>query len=162
MFNYPPIINRSIHALKPTTQISFHLIIQCTGKTLQTISLILDHRPLHQYFVPAANHPPNPSLNHKLLVETEENLWEDAYKDWKHEMDMCNISPYIIQSLSVSKKPPANKRDKKRKKTVDPNDDIDEETVISRAGAIEREHWWFVLIPDVNCGLNLSAMEDGH
>jgi len=84
--------------------------------------------------VPGAKHPPNSSLDHKISVETEEKLWEDAFKDWNHEMDMSNISPSLFQSLNTNKKASTSKGDKKKKNVVAVGHDTDE-GIMNRAGA---------------------------
>jgi hypothetical protein len=85
--------------------------------------------------VPNAKHPPNSTLDHKILVETEEKLWDEALKDWYHEMEMCSISPSIIETLNSSNKSSSNKSSKKKKTTENDCDHNNDEAVINRAGA---------------------------
>jgi hypothetical protein len=66
------------------------------GKTLQTITVILDNKPKLQQSACAAKHPPNCSdeLTQKLV--TEEQLWNKCLKDWKHEIKMNEIPTSIL------------------------------------------------------------------
>jgi len=96
--------------------------------------------------VPFAKHPPDSTQEYKLRIEQEEKLWEDAFRDWNHEMEMCNISPSIIQSLNHSIKKSSSKTSKDgTKKKANNNkaskDNIlemnkySDENIINRAGA---------------------------
>lgn len=54
---------------------------------------LLDHRPRLQHAKPGAKHPPGaPDLE---ALQKEDAKWKAATDDWKHEMDMNNVSPKI-------------------------------------------------------------------
>ena len=61
------------------------------GKTLQTITTMLDNRPMLQHSKPGTKHPP--SLEGKELEarKRESDLWDKSVDEWKHEMEMNNI-----------------------------------------------------------------------
>ena len=58
------------------------------GKTLQTITTILDNRPRLQRSLPGTKHPPNCSESEQNGLIREESLWDKALQDWKHEQAM--------------------------------------------------------------------------
>ena len=59
------------------------------GKTLQSITTIMDNRPLLQHSTPGAKHPPaSPDLVER---QAEEKLWNECLADWKKEMEMINV-----------------------------------------------------------------------
>jgi hypothetical protein len=60
------------------------------GKTIQTIVTILDNRPKLQHAQPGAKHPPNASDLEQR--KGEEVLWNKSVTEWKHEMEMNNVS----------------------------------------------------------------------
>jgi len=63
------------------------------GKTIQTICTLLDNRPNLQHAKPGAKFPPDADIS---VLQEEEDLWDFADKDWKHEMNMQNV-PLKIQ-----------------------------------------------------------------
>ena len=58
------------------------------GKTIQTISTILDNRPKLQHALSGAKFPPS---SDRTSLQQEEDLWDNAEKDWKHEMNMRDV-----------------------------------------------------------------------
>lgn len=58
------------------------------GKTIQTISTILDHRPMLQHSKPGMKHPPTEDFKAR---QDEEKLWTKAATDWKYEMDVLKV-----------------------------------------------------------------------
>eukprot|EP00986_Skeletonema_menzelii_P007037 scaffold2688_cov134-Skeletonema_menzelii.AAC.2 len=58
------------------------------GKTIQTISTILDHRPMLQHCKPGMKHPPTGDLKAR---QDEEQLWEKVATDWTYEMDVLKV-----------------------------------------------------------------------
>lgn len=58
------------------------------GKTIQTISTILDHRPMLQHSKPGMKHPPTEDLKAR---QDEEKVWEKSATDWKYEMDVLKV-----------------------------------------------------------------------
>ena len=59
------------------------------GKTLQTISTILDNRPVLQHSKAGVKHPPSsPDLKAR---QAEEALWSEGKESWKHEMEFYRI-----------------------------------------------------------------------
>lgn len=58
------------------------------GKTIQTISTILDHRPMLQHSKPGMKHPPTEDLKAR---QDEEKIWDKAARDWKYEMDVLKV-----------------------------------------------------------------------
>jgi DNA repair protein RAD16 len=105
------------------------------GKTVQTISLILDHRPILQHCLPNQKHPPNQNKQRKVLVEHEEKLWEQAYIEWKHEMNMCNVSPSIIHAMNPITKTRMHRGKKRDTQNLDTYAIEENEAGINRAGA---------------------------
>jgi SNF2 family DNA or RNA helicase len=75
------------------------------GKTIQTITTILDNRAKLQHSKPGAKHPPD----EKEEREVEDKLWCKALDDWKHEMVMNNIPKSILPKAS-SKHPAGGAR----------------------------------------------------
>lgn len=65
------------------------------GKTLQTITAILDNRPKLQHSKPGAKHPP--AASDLDARKQEEQLWSDARKSWDHEMKMINVPKKVFQ-----------------------------------------------------------------
>lgn len=59
------------------------------GKTVQTITTILDNRPKLQHTRPGTKHPPSaPDLEAR---QKEDKLWANSVQEWEHEMAMNNI-----------------------------------------------------------------------
>ena len=64
------------------------------GKTIQTITTILDNRPKLQHCKPGAKHPPSAvDLNERIR---EEGLWKESLASWKHEMKMANVPEKLL------------------------------------------------------------------
>ena len=60
------------------------------GKTLQSITMILDNRPKLQHSKPGTKHPPScQDVNERVA---EERLWTESANQWRHEMKMLNIA----------------------------------------------------------------------
>lgn len=61
------------------------------GKTLQTLTTMLDNRPALQHSKPGAKHPPG--LNGAALEarKRESSLWDKSKEEWEHEMKMNNV-----------------------------------------------------------------------
>jgi len=58
------------------------------GKTLQTITTMMDNRPKLQHCKPGTKHP----ISHDLKERLEEDMkWEKAAEDWKFEMDILKV-----------------------------------------------------------------------
>eukprot|EP00531_Pseudo-nitzschia_arenysensis_P016971 CAMPEP_0116148846 /NCGR_PEP_ID=MMETSP0329-20121206/18598_1 /TAXON_ID=697910 /ORGANISM="Pseudo-nitzschia arenysensis, Strain B593" /LENGTH=1297 /DNA_ID=CAMNT_0003645053 /DNA_START=67 /DNA_END=3960 /DNA_ORIENTATION=+ len=69
------------------------------GKTLQTITTILDNRPKLQHAKPGTKHPPSaPDL---IERKREESLWADALKSCHYDLEMADVPK---QMLAVKKK----------------------------------------------------------
>ncbi len=69
------------------------------GKTLQTITAILDNRPKLQHAKPGTKHPPSaPDLKERMR---EESLWADALKSCHYDLEMADVPK---QMLVVKKK----------------------------------------------------------
>ena len=66
------------------------------GKTLQTMTLVVDHRPKLQHCKPGVKHPPGADNSNRVA---EEELWRNTVKDWRHEMKMLNV-PKSLQPKS--------------------------------------------------------------
>ncbi len=66
------------------------------GKTLQTITTILDNRPQLQHCLPGTKHPPLFSEDTKQKLLDEEKLWDDSVEEWKHEMKMNDVPNSIL------------------------------------------------------------------
>ena len=66
------------------------------GKTLQSITTILDNRPQLQHCLPGTKHPPLFSDEMKQKLFDEEELWDNSVKEWKHEMNMNDVPPSIL------------------------------------------------------------------
>lgn len=66
------------------------------GKTLQSITTILDNRPKLQHSLPGAKHPPSCSAELKEVLVSEETLWDNSLKEWSHEMKMNNVPQFIL------------------------------------------------------------------
>ena len=66
------------------------------GKTVQTICTFLDNRPNLQHAQPGAKFPPDADAADVKSLEEEEELWDNAEKDWKHEMNMQNVPAKIL------------------------------------------------------------------
>ncbi len=66
------------------------------GKTLQTITILLDHRPKLQHSLPGTKHPPSYTDEMKKNLDGEEKLWNDTLKEWQHEMKMNDVPPSIL------------------------------------------------------------------
>jgi len=66
------------------------------GKTLQTITTILDNRPRLQHSLPDAKHPPNSTPAQRTQLTHEETLWEKSLQDWKHEQKMNEVTHSIL------------------------------------------------------------------
>jgi hypothetical protein len=67
------------------------------GKTIQTIATILDHRPKLQHCT--QSHPkcsPDASHAYRQAVGEEQERWDAAEVDWKHEMKMQNVPNKIL------------------------------------------------------------------
>lgn len=78
------------------------------GKTLQTITTILDNRPKLQWAKPGAKHPPNsPDLE---SLQREERLWKDNLNAWQFEMDKCNVPKKLITQKAGKKDAPMGAR----------------------------------------------------
>lgn len=74
------------------------------GKTLETITTILDNRPKLQHVKPGMKHPPStPDLEERLR---EESLWNDALKCCHHDLKMADVPEQVLVT--------------KKKKGVDP------------------------------------------
>jgi SNF2 family DNA or RNA helicase len=67
------------------------------GKTIQTIAIILDHRPKLQHAKPGMKH--NPSADDLDARRREETLWDDSMTDWNDEMDLLKL-PKKFRSLA--------------------------------------------------------------
>jgi DNA repair protein RAD16 len=65
------------------------------GKTLQTITTILDNRPKLQRSIPGSKYPPCTTLIKDAYIK-EEALWDEGIKDWKHEMVMNDVHKSIL------------------------------------------------------------------
>lgn len=74
------------------------------GKTLETITTILDNRPKLQHVKPGIKHPPStPDLEERLR---EELLWNDALKCCHHDLKMADVPEQVLVT--------------KKKKGIDP------------------------------------------
>jgi SNF2 family DNA or RNA helicase len=72
------------------------------GKTIQTITTILDNRPKLQHCKPGTKHPPSaPDLEAR---NREESLWKLALDSWHHEMKMANVPPKLIPKAATKNK----------------------------------------------------------
>jgi len=78
------------------------------GKTLQTITTILDNRPKLQWSKPGAKHPPAASDLEER--KREETLWSDSLEAWKYEMEKCNIPKKLITPKPGKKEAPMGVR----------------------------------------------------
>lgn len=59
------------------------------GKTIQTITTILDNRPKLQHSKPGAKHPPSaPDI---VARKREEGLWEETLKSCHYDLKMANV-----------------------------------------------------------------------
>ena len=65
------------------------------GKTLQTITTILDNKPRLQHAEPGGKYPPA-SADERKLMDVEEKLWDKSLKEWKHEMVMNDVHKSIM------------------------------------------------------------------
>ena len=75
------------------------------GKTLQTITTILDNRPKLQHAKPGAKHPPGtPDLEERVR---EEALWKTALKSCHYDLQMADVPKQVLSA-------------KKKKKGADP------------------------------------------
>ena len=64
------------------------------GKTLQTITAILDNRPKLQHSKPKAKHPPSaPDLEERLR---EEGLWEKALESCHNDLKMADVPEQML------------------------------------------------------------------
>jgi hypothetical protein len=66
------------------------------GKTIQTITTLLDNRPKLQHSQPGAKNPPLISEELKTALNTEEKLWGESLKAWKHEMKMNSVPSSVL------------------------------------------------------------------
>ena len=66
------------------------------GKTLQTITTMLDNRPKLQHSLPGAKHPPSCTEELKETLDKEEQLWEKSLNEWQHEMKMNDVPDSVI------------------------------------------------------------------
>ena len=66
------------------------------GKTLQTITTILDNKPKLQHSKPKTKHPPSaPDLKERLR---EELLWDDALKSCHYDLKMADVPEQILST----------------------------------------------------------------
>ena len=72
------------------------------GKTLQTITTLLDNRPKLQHSTPGTKHPPSYTEEMKLKLNNEGELWEGALKEWKHEMKMNDVPASVLPKTKKS------------------------------------------------------------
>lgn len=72
------------------------------GKTVQTITTILDNRPRLQHSRPGAKHPPSSSDLAERV--NEDKLWSMTLDDWKHEMEMNKVDA-SLQRKAKGKQP---------------------------------------------------------
>ena len=64
------------------------------GKTVQSITTILDNRPLLQHSKPGVKHPPSaPDLAER---QAEEKLWDESFAEWKNEMEIMEVPKSLI------------------------------------------------------------------
>ena len=66
------------------------------GKTIQTITAILDNRPKLQHCTPGMKHPPD----EKEVRQAEDDLWAKHKTEWAHEMKMNNVPASILPKSS--------------------------------------------------------------
>lgn len=64
------------------------------GKTLQTITTILDNRPKLQHCKPGAKHPP--SAGDIEDRKREESLWNESLLQWKIDLEKSNVPKNLI------------------------------------------------------------------
>jgi len=74
------------------------------GKTLQTITTILDNRPKLQWSMPGAKHPP--AATDVEERNREEALWKESLETWKIEMEKSNVPKHLISPKPGKKKGP--------------------------------------------------------
>ena len=68
------------------------------GKTIGTITTILDNRPKLQHCKPGMKHPPwAPNLEAR---KREESLWKESLKSWHHEMEMAEVPKKLLTTSS--------------------------------------------------------------
>jgi hypothetical protein len=73
------------------------------GKTVQTITTILDNRPKLQHCKSGMKHPPSaPDLDAR---KREELLWKESLKSWHHEMEMANVPKKLLTKSSTKGAP---------------------------------------------------------
>lgn len=72
------------------------------GKTLQTITTLLDNRPKLQHSLPGTKHPPSYTEEMIFKLNNEEQLWEGALKEWKHEMKMNDVPASVLPKTKKS------------------------------------------------------------
>ncbi|CAB9496901.1 regulator of chromatin subfamily A member 3-like 1 [Seminavis robusta] len=61
------------------------------GKTLQTITTMLDNCPMLQHSLPGAKHPPTITGEALEARKAESDLWDKSVQEWHHEMEMNNV-----------------------------------------------------------------------
>ena len=79
------------------------------GKTLQTISTILDNRPRLQRCIPGGKYPPCTSEERKD-IDIEEKLWAKAKKEWLYEMKMNDVVDSLLPKSSKKGEPEGGAR----------------------------------------------------
>ena len=72
------------------------------GKTLQTITVILDNRPKLQHSKPGTKHPPGaPDVTER---KKEESLWGAALKSCHHDLEMADVPKQMLVAKKGRKK----------------------------------------------------------
>ena len=66
------------------------------GKTLQTITVILDNRPALQNCKISCKHPPNLSDLELKDRKSEDILWKDALKSCRHNLKMADVPQQLL------------------------------------------------------------------
>jgi SNF2 family DNA or RNA helicase len=75
--------------------ISFTTTQMGMGKTLQTITAILDNRPRLQRSIPGGKYPPCAPEERKS-IDFEEGLWKNSSIEWEHEMKMNDVHETLL------------------------------------------------------------------
>lgn len=78
------------------------------GKTIQTITTMLDNRPKLQHAKPGAKHPPGAKDTEDRILE--ERLWGKSLQDWKYGMEKCNVPKKLLTQRAGRKGTPMGAR----------------------------------------------------
>jgi len=79
------------------------------GKTVQTITTILDNRPRLQRCVPGGKYPPCTAEERKF-IDIEEDLWKKSRNEWEHEMKMNDVHESLLPKGSKKGEPEGGAR----------------------------------------------------